>query len=160
MGFTARHCSCYRTRSSFNNWGSIYGASIQRLHCGMMVYSAQHAGAPGPRHISDVGGFWESYSTLLCGWLPCCYRWHLMQMACINQPFFLPRFYLMSRDYTRLCPVPRTNNNVPHWSSHTDASFEGWTSWKNVKHPGNPRGAFPARQKSNKCLDLRGLTCH
>lgn len=37
--------------------------------------------------------------------------------------------------------VPRTDNNASHWPSYWCCS-EGWTPWKNVKHPGNPHGAL------------------
>lgn len=146
MGSSARHCSSYRT---FNKWGNIYGVSLQRLQCGMMVYKTKHAEASESHHISEVGGFWEGRSTCFC----------------VDNSFLLPLasdgdglhkstdFFwavvvsVMSHDCTGLCPVPRTDNKAPHWSSHTDAascfaSFERWTSWKNVKHPGNPRKAL------------------
>lgn len=70
-----------------------------------------------------------------------------------------------SRDHTGFRLVPGTDNNASHWSSHTNtapcfASFQGWASWKNVKHPGNPWGALVAWHRLNKFVLVRRLTCH
>lgn len=118
------------------------------------------------RHIFVEGGFRRGTPLVLVRMTPFCYHWPRMRMAGTNQQAFCSVVSsVMSHDFVGLCPVPGTDNNAPHWTPHTDAascfaSFEGWTSWKNVKHSGNPRGALLAWQSSNKCVDLRGLTCH
>lgn len=126
--------------------------------------SLQLAEASESHHISS-GRAREKHSTCFCvNDSPFCYHWHRTSTARINQlTFCAVTVLVMSHDCTGLRLVP--DNNALHWASHTDAaprfaSFKGWASWKNVKHPGNPWGALVDRHRSNKCVDLRDLTCH
>lgn len=178
---TWKHCSWYWTKSSFSKWRIIHGMSLRGLQRGITaswaecinpVYKTPHWTSWGLRITPHFGweGSGEARHLFFCvDDSPFCYHWLLMWTACINQLIF---FFLrgcrlggVTWLYGGSRPVPGTDNNAPHWSSHTDtapysASFQGRTSWKNAKHPGNPRGALAARHRSNKFVDLRGLTCH
>lgn len=149
---------------------STSGETSMVFHCNVcsVVWWCTKLNMPRPpksHHISEVGGFWEGRSTCFCVDnsfpLPLASDGDGLHKS--TDFFWAVVVSVMSHDCTGLCPVPRTDNKAPHWSSHTDAascfaSFERWTSWKNVKHPGNPRKALLARQRSNKCADLRGCS--
>lgn len=68
--------------------------------------------------------------------------WLLQSYASCQGLIIMPPLIFTPWQYSLLCQIP--------WL----------TSWKNVRHPGNPRGALATRHRSNKSVDLRGLTCH
>lgn len=140
--------------SSFNKWGGGEGG------VGCVVTTAWYHGVEnwarrGLRVTPHFcGGRGEGGALLLvfARATPLRYHWHLIvdgMHTSTDVLFFFPLHVAvastMSDDCTRIRPVPGTDNNATHWSSHTNAataSTEGRTCWKNVKHPGNPPGPF------------------